>query len=359
MVPYTPLLPRSTKSVLASALEREAITVPKDHWDYSDPIAGGEVVIGDGHIQGFGDTAGRTKEEAAKGEAIPVAPSGPSSIGWLTMIQGAQGTLGIVRWASIRCRIKPSIQKPFLISAQNLGDIVPFLQYILRLRLGEELFVLNTFSLANVLSEKAEVIRRLLTSLSPWVLFLNLAGYERHPQEELEWKEEQTKELALQYGLELKDVFSETSAYQVLKILEKTPEKDRRIRFKDSCQVLLFSTTLDKTPDLAATVVRIANDYGYPSSDIGIYIQPMIQGCQCEFEVILPYDVTDKQEVERVKNQYSAMAHSLSNAGAYYSRPYGILAEITYRDTEVTNVLRKIKGILDPNGIMNSGKLCF
>jgi len=78
MVPYTPLLPRSTKSVLASALEREPIIIPKDHWDFSDPLAGGEVVIGDGHIQGFGDSAGRSKEELETGEAIPVIPWKPS-----------------------------------------------------------------------------------------------------------------------------------------------------------------------------------------------------------------------------------------------------------------------------------------
>jgi FAD/FMN-containing dehydrogenase len=357
MVPYTPLLPRSTKSVLASALEREPITLPKDHWDFNDPIAGGEVIIGDGHIQGFGDSAGHTKEEVEKGEAVPVIPLGPSSIGWLNMIQGAQGTLGIVSWASVRCRIKPSIQKPFFIPAQDLREIVSLMQMILRRRFSEEIFVVNNFVLASILSEEAKGIKKLQASLPPWVLFFNIAGYARYPEKEIEWKEEQAMEMAAREGKELKDAMEGISAIKLLKVLEGTAEKDRRLRFKDSCQILPFSTTLDRTPELTVLVGRIAGEHGYSPADIGIYVQPVIQGCECQCEVSYPYSPNDRQETERVRNLYRATANELSYKGAYYSRPYGILADITYRDPEILNVLRKIKGILDPNDILSSGKI--
>jgi FAD/FMN-containing dehydrogenase len=357
MVPYTPLLPRSTKSLLASALEREPITVPKDHWDFNDPIAGGEVVIGDGHIQGFGDSAGHTKEEVARGEAIPVIPLGPSCIGWLNMIQGAQGTLGIVRWVSVRCRLKPSIQKPFLIAAQDLKDILPFLQRMMKFRIAEEVFILNDFGLTTILSEEDQEIKKIRAVFPPWVLFINVSGYERYPEKEAEWKEEQIKNASLEQGLELKGALDGVSAAGLLMSLEKVPEKDRRLRFKDSCQILPFMTTLDRTPELATTITRTAADYGYPSTDISIYIQPVIQGCMCECEVIYPYNIQNKQEVQKVKSLFISTAQQLSHKGAYYSRPYGVLADITYKDTELANVLRKMKGILDPNDIMNTGKL--
>jgi FAD/FMN-containing dehydrogenase len=46
--------------------------------------------------------------------------------------------------------------------------------------------------------------------------------------------------------------------------------------------------------------------------------------------------------------------------GAYYSRPYGIWSQLAFnRDAQTTIVLRKIKGIFDPNNILNPGKLCF
>jgi len=357
MVPYTPLLPRSTKSVVSSYLEREPITIPKDHWDYNDPLAAGQVIIGDGHIQGFGDTSGHSKKEVEKGEAVPVMPMGPSGIGWLTMIQGAQGTLGIVPWASVRCRLKPSIQEPFFIAVQNLKDALPFLQKMLRLRFVEELFILNGFGLANALFEETEKIERVRTALPPWVVFINIAGYKRHPKDEVAWKEEQVKEAAMEFGLELRDALDGMSAAGLLRVMEKTTDKDLRLRFKDSCQVLLFSTTLDKTPDLAASVVRIAAEYRYSSTDVIIYIQPVIQGCQCQCEVVYPYNPQDNREVEKVKDLYRATAQGLSTIGAYYSRPYGILGGTPFRDTGEVNILQKIKGILDPNDIMNSGKL--
>jgi len=357
MVPYTPLLPRSTKSVLASYLEREPITVPKDHWHFNDPIAAGEVIIGDGHRQGFGDTASLSKEEVETGDIIPVYPSGPGAIGWLTMIQGAQGTLGIVPWANVRCRIKPSIQKPFLIPAVALKDIVPFLQKILRPRFVEELFIVNGFALASMLSEEAEGIKKLRIGLPPWVLFLTIAGYERYPEEKVQWKEEQVRETAIREGVELKDAVGEVSAFGLLKTLEKTTDKDRRLRYKESCQVLPFETTLDRTPELAALLIRMAGDYGFPSADLSMYIQPVLQGCQCQCEVVFPYNPGDKREVETVKHLFAAAAQRARDKGAYYSRPYGMLRDITYKDTEVAHVLLKIKNILDPNDIMNSGKL--
>jgi FAD/FMN-containing dehydrogenase len=46
--------------------------------------------------------------------------------------------------------------------------------------------------------------------------------------------------------------------------------------------------------------------------------------------------------------------------GAYFSRPYGIWANMVYNpDARNTIVTKKIKDILDPNHVMNPGKLCF
>jgi FAD/FMN-containing dehydrogenase len=50
----------------------------------------------------------------------------------------------------------------------------------------------------------------------------------------------------------------------------------------------------------------------------------------------------------------------LFKQGAFFSRPYGIWAEMAYgQDTQTTMVLKKLKAIFDPNNVMNPGKLCF
>jgi FAD/FMN-containing dehydrogenase len=61
-----------------------------------------------------------------------------------------------------------------------------------------------------------------------------------------------------------------------------------------------------------------------------------------------------------MKGLYVKASEELLKQGAYFSRPYGIWANMAFnRDAQTTAVLKKIKGIFDPNNIMNPGKLCF
>jgi FAD/FMN-containing dehydrogenase len=53
-----PLLPRKSKAVVGSMLEREPVVMPKYHWDISDPLACVEVVFGNGEIFRTGQAAG-------------------------------------------------------------------------------------------------------------------------------------------------------------------------------------------------------------------------------------------------------------------------------------------------------------
>ena len=51
-----PLLPRATKIVVGSMLEREPVVMPKYQWDISDPLACLEVIFGS--RRGLSDRAG-------------------------------------------------------------------------------------------------------------------------------------------------------------------------------------------------------------------------------------------------------------------------------------------------------------
>jgi FAD/FMN-containing dehydrogenase len=86
----------------------------------------------------------------------------------------------------------------------------------------------------------------------------------------------------------------------------------------------------------------------------------MVQGVSCHCEFNLFYDPTNAREVTRVEELYTQAGEALMNVGAFFSRPYGALADMVYRrDGETTAALRKVKLIFDPNNIINSGKLCF
>jgi FAD/FMN-containing dehydrogenase len=104
----------------------------------------------------------------------------------------------------------------------------------------------------------------------------------------------------------------------------------------------------------------VAEGYGYPTSEIGVYIQPVHQGAGCHCEFSLPFDPSHPEEVARVRTLFDRASEALLKQGAFFSRPYGIWANMAYnRDAQTTAALKKIKGIFDPNHIMNPGKLCF
>jgi FAD/FMN-containing dehydrogenase len=104
----------------------------------------------------------------------------------------------------------------------------------------------------------------------------------------------------------------------------------------------------------------LAEAQNYPSLDIGIYIQPVHQGASCHCEFSLPYDPDIKADVAKVKALFTRASEELLKQGSFFSRPYGIWADMAFnRDAQTKEVLKMVKEIFDPNNVMNPGKLCF
>ena len=63
---------------------------------------------------------------------------------------------------------------------------------------------------------------------------------------------------------------------------------------------------------------------------------------------------------DRVRELSASAIKNLMAKGAFFSRPYGESAGmIMNRDTATVAALKKVKSIVDPDNIMNPGKLCF
>ena len=99
---------------------------------------------------------------------------------------------------------------------------------------------------------------------------------------------------------------------------------------------------------------------GYPATDMGVYIQPSVQGTNWHCEFNLFYDPADNHERNRIRALSASALHGLMEKGAFFSRPYGENAgSIVNRDAATANVLHTFKKIFDPNNVMNPGKVCF
>jgi len=357
-----PLAPRPTKSVIGSYLEREPILVPKYHWDMSDPLCCTEVVFGTGDLFRTGAAAGpgtlEEQWEAGQAQKNPLGP-GPSDL--FRVVQGAQGALGIVTWATIRLELLPSIQEIFMVGCDRVDEIIEFVYWLQRLKLGDECLVLDRLNLAAILEKEPKAIEELSSILPHYILIFVVAGYDRFPEERLDYQTKDIMEIAQRYGLNLAKTLPGVNSRKLLQALgEPCPEPFWKLRYKGSSADIFFLTTLDRSPEYINVMHEKACETGFPIADIGMYIQPIQQGRSCHMEFNLTFNPRNKSEVARVQRTFEQASKALMLKGAFFSRPYGIWAELLCNQgVENVIALRKVKQIFDPNNVMNPGKLFF
>ena len=358
-----PLLPHPLKSALTSHLEREPMLIPK--FEYTDNLFTMEVVLPDGELFRTGSACvpGFPDKSLADG----VNPSGPGMIMYNRLLQGAQGTLGIVTWVLVKTEYRPKVNKTFFIPFDNIEDAVELVYKVQRHMVGEECLILNSLNLASILAKKwPEEFNALRKSLPPWTVVLVLGGGKRFPEERIEYEEEALNEVAAQLSI----MELPTSVPDVPGVGRELPDmlrsawpKERtywKFAYKGASQDLFFQTTLNKAHIFSQAINEVAFKHDYPVHDIGYYVQPIEYGGKCHFECNLYYDPANNEEMASIKNLYVEAAEVVLDKGGFFSRPYGVVADMVYsRTTSYTTILKKVKNMLDPNNVMSPGRLCF
>jgi FAD/FMN-containing dehydrogenase len=358
-----PLLPRSTKSVTASMLEREPVILPTYHWDIADPLDCVEIIFGTGDMFRTGAAAGPgSLEEQWTAGGAQVEAAGPSSASWYRIIGGSQGTMGIVTWSSARCEILPRLEEPFFVGSARLDAIMEMVHWLIRLRIPNECFILNNTNLATIMaSGKPQDYQATKDSLPAWILFYNLAGYEYFPEERINAHESDVGKIAQRAKLEPARSAGGVSAFELLKRVQAPPSD---FYWKQpggwNCQEIFFISNYQKVGPLVDSMLEAADKAGYAVPNMGVYIQPLVQGSNYHVEFDLFYYPANRKEANTVKELAAGVINPLISKGAFFSRPYGESARaILNRDAATVQALRKVKTIVDPDNVMNPGKLCF
>ena len=105
---------------------------------------------------------------------------------------------------------------------------------------------------------------------------------------------------------------------------------------------------------------QVLKDNGCQSKSMGIYIQPVAQGTSCHCEFDLYYNQGNQQEIDITRKVIVEAADKMEAVGAFFSRPYPEWSDIAYRSSlDTAEMQKKVKGIFDPNFILNPGQLCF
>jgi FAD/FMN-containing dehydrogenase len=357
-----PLLPRANKSVLTSLLEREPVMSPKYQWNLLEPLRSLEIVWGNGDKfwSGSGVYRGEKDEDWELG-LVPVQGPGPGQLDFYKFVSAAQGSMGIVTWASVKCEVYPDLHKLFFVPNRKLDPLIEFMYKLLRFRFGDELFIVNNACLAHMIANEPNEISSLKNSLPPWTAVVGISGGQILPDERVEAQEDDIQDLAQQFGLKMAPAIEGCRARDLLELIRRpSTEPYWKLRYKGGSEEIFFLTTLDKIPGFVTTMYSAATEHQYPIQHIGVYLQPVHQGVGCHCEFILPFDRENQIEVLKTDALFRDASHRLFEQKAYFSRPYGIWADWVYNaDARTMIVTRKMKEIFDPNHVMNPGKLCF
>ncbi len=351
-----PLHPRDGKSVLTAALERVPTTIPRYQWDSSDPLLCTEVVFGTGDLFRTGTAAGpgSIKEQKKSGQA-QTNPMGPTQFSPYRIIQGAQGSLGIVSWATLKLELKPTIQKVFHLQSENLQDLLKIQQKLLKYRLGDEMLILNNINLACLVKQKFEHIKELNNSLAEWNLIFVLAGRDTLADDKISYQEGDIIQIIADLKLDHLEKISPITESEIIYALSESTSYPWRNRLKGSFQDIFFITSYERIQEF---INIVQNEM---SEDFGIYIQAINQGTSyhCEFDLF--YNPNNKIESSSIEEKFIKISLELMESGAFFNRPYGVWAKEVFKRQEdsIQKALRKVKKIFDPNNVLNPGVLCF
>ena len=148
----------------------------------------------------------------------------------------------------------------------------------------------------------------------------------------------------------------------IAELLRKPWEKEPywKERYKGGSSNIFFYTTLNRIPEFVSAIDEYADTNGYAQEEIGYYVQPLERGRACFLECNFSYDLKKPGEREKALQFHKQLSEMLFDRGAVFAGPYGSWSDLVYgRNATVTNVLKELKGIFDPNNIMNPDKLCF
>lgn len=358
-----PLLPRPNKSVIASLLERQPTLIPRFNYSLPEPLRTCGVVWGSGEVAFTGEAGNGPMdlELQWKRGVAQIDPKGPNATDLMRLLTGAQGSMGIVIWASIKCELMPSAHKYVFIPGERIEDLIDFCYKVERIRLGDEVLLANAAQLTTILGSQREGMAGLKKALPAWTVVIGLAGAALFPDDRVRVQELDLNRLIQKCGLTRLNGLPNVTSADVARALEScSGDPYFKFQAKGGCQDIFFLATLDKVPQFVSTVFSIAERLQYPTSNIGVYIQPQHHGVSQHVEFNFPFNPSDDGEARKVKQIYEKASAALVGQGAYFSRPYGSWAGMVYsRDENATHVLRTVKHIVDPRNVLNPGKLCF
>ncbi|MHA1291648.1 MAG: FAD-binding oxidoreductase [Promethearchaeota archaeon] len=336
-------------SVLSSYLERTPL------------LSGPRVLLAEGSqcimdlevIRGDGTTL-HTGSASTVPSRPSISPNGPIGPDWTRVFTAAQGTMGIVTEMTLKFKHIPNHQKILLKPYDDLEKLLDDIIKIKRMDIGKECIGMSNLNLAAILAEIKEDIDTLKEKLPKWTMVLNITGFD---EEELKLLEEDLKDLNIQGAND--DIKSTVAKHDIEEVLLKELNLPNKLvahrDYKENCHIIPFYARKSRVLDFNKKVIEKAKKVGYNINDLYGYVMPIEQARIFYFEFTL---YSDSNDSERIYDLFKEISEFIIINGGIIDRPYGIWRKMIYSKIPgYTNLLRQVKGILDPKGIFNPGKI--
>jgi FAD/FMN-containing dehydrogenase len=373
-----PITSPPSASILVDYLERNPVITAADFIFGNELFSTYDVVMPNGDLFTIG--------HPPSSKVRAMAPDGPA-LDFYRLFMGAQGTLGIVVRMAIRLLALPDAQRVLFIPADTVERTVEIIQRIERKELGLECLALNSFDLAALLVddptqeeklrkgkyikttgakpwaiEQVSQFEKIRENLPAWTIIICLTGWARRFEEKLNYQELDIRDLGVELGFDIKNTVGGISGLdKIIKEEVLLPWRmQKRFGYKGSCHGLMFHARPDTMATLEAAILEAACKHNYPTNNIGGYLLPIERARTIYCEYDLHCNLDNSLDTEQVKAFFGEVSKVLVDNGAFFDRPYGPWSEVMYsRAGAYTEYLKRVKQQLDPNNVMNPGKLCF
>ncbi len=353
-----PLMPRKGKSVLASYLDREPCIYPRHQWDLSDPLLCVETVFGTGDRFTTGSAAGPgTIQQQWDSGDYQKSPMGPGQNDWMRLIQGGQGTIGLVTWCSAKCEIIPKKETFLVFGADSITPLVEASYTMFHQKCTDVHFMVDARAMAALVSRSKDQFESALKQATPWYLCVSVTGLEHFAQERAAYLESLVDKAAMQAGARKTKIPAIKHA-TLLDRLTTSPGsephwRDLPLGFHKR---IYFQTTMDRVKFFSSLFKQVAAKSGIKSKDVATYVQPQLAGRCCHLEFVVA--ARNKQELARAARFCDHGALELIKNGAYFSRPHGAWAGPAMSAAgSAAPIFSKMKNVFDPDNIMAPGRL--
>ncbi len=250
----------------------------------------------------------------------------------------AQGTLGIITEAAITLKTAAPENQAFFFSCATIGQALKALQLFMATEEPNEIFAVNSIYLREILGAGGAA------KLPPWTVVVGLRGFERA---EIAYKKNDLSAIARKLKGELAPGLASVKNAGNAILGEINLPGGPSLHQQDECDWVPVVTvaTADQIQKCAAL---------FPKNS-GALLMPLQAGGCFYYQPDLRYP---KGDVKEARKKYAAICGKLLKAGVTFPRPSALIAkQVAAAYPRYFKLLRSIKKAVDPNNIMNPGKL--